>query len=63
MLRQWSPQPEGRTEVSEMHVSIGVLMPPWEQKMFVNIHVDPTVSLSATRDFVALLQKNASGLH
>ena len=41
-----------------MRVTIGVLMPPWERKMFVHIHIDPTVPLPVARDFVALLQKN-----
>lgn len=37
-------------------------MPPWERKMFLNIHIDPSVPLPVTRDFVALLQKNAPEL-
>ncbi|XP_068708598.1 uncharacterized protein [Montipora foliosa] len=63
MLRQWRPQVDSRIEVRQMQVSIGVLMPPWEKKMFANIHIDPNVPLSVTRDFVALLQKNAPGLN
>ena len=62
MLKQWRPQPVSRAQVQEMRVSLGVLMPPWERKMFLNIHIDPNVPLPVTRDFVALLQKNAPEL-
>ncbi|KAK2552405.1 hypothetical protein P5673_026487 [Acropora cervicornis] len=62
-LRQWQPQPNIRAEVREMEVIIGVLMPPWEKKMFVNIHTDFNTPLSVVRDFVSLLQKNAPELN
>lgn len=62
MLKQWRPQSVIGTQVQEMKVNIGILMPPWERKMFLNIHVDPSVPLPVTRDFVALLQKNSPGL-
>ena len=62
MLKQWRPQPINRSQVQEMKVTIGVLMPPWERKMFASIHIDPNVPLAVTRDFVALLQKNSPGL-
>ncbi|XP_020630362.1 uncharacterized protein LOC110067378 isoform X2 [Orbicella faveolata] len=62
MLKQWRPQPVSRSQVQEMRVCLGVLMPPWECKMFLNIHIDPSVPLPVTRDFVALLQKNAPEL-
>lgn len=62
-LRQWQPQPNIRAEVREMEVIIGVLMPPWEKKMFVNIHTDSNAPLSVVRDFVSLLQKNAPELN
>ena len=62
MLKQWRPQEIVRSQVQEMTVIIGVLMPPWEQRMFVHIHIDPNVPLPVTRDFVALLQKNSPGL-
>lgn len=62
MLKQWRPQPISRSQVQEMRVTLGVLMPPWESKMFLSIHIDPSVPLPVTRDFVALLQKNAPEL-
>ncbi|XP_078344884.1 uncharacterized protein LOC144630392 isoform X2 [Oculina patagonica] len=62
MLKQWRPQPISRSQVQEMRVSIGVLMPPWDRKMFLNVHIDPSVPLPVTRDFVALLQKNSPEL-
>ena len=43
MLEQWRPQPISHSQVQEMHVTLGVLMPPWKRKMFVSIHVDPNV--------------------
>ena len=59
ILKQWRPeQPKSPSHYREMRVTIGVLMPPWERKMFVHIHIDPTVPLPVARDFVALLQKN-----
>lgn len=61
-LKQWRPQPIGRSQVQEMRVTVGLLMPPWERRMFVHIHIDPNVPLPVTRDFVALLQKNSPGL-
>ena len=63
MLEQWRPQPISHSQVQEMHVTLGVLMPPWERKMFVSIHVDPNVPLPVSRDFVAFLQKNSPGLN
>ena len=59
ILKQWRPeQPKSPSHYREMRVTIGVLMPPWGRKMFVHIHIDPTVPLPVARDFVALLQKN-----
>ena len=63
MLKQWVQQPINRTQVQEMKVTLGVLMPPWERRMFLHIHIDTNVPLSVTRDFVALLQKNSPGLN
>ena len=62
MMGQWRSQPANRRHVQEMEVTVGVLMPPWGQKTFVHIRVDPNVPLPVTRDFIALLQKNATGL-
>lgn len=62
LLKRWIPKPVMRSQVQEMRVTIGLLMPPWERKMFLNIHIDPNVPLPVTRDFVALLQKNSPGL-
>jgi len=62
LLKQWRAQPTIHSQVQEMTVTIGVLMPPWERKMFASIHIDPNVPLNVTRDFVALLQKNSPGL-
>lgn len=62
MLKQWQPYPINRSQVQEMKVTVGLLMPPWERKMFVSIHINPNVPLPVTRDFVALLQKNSPGL-
>lgn len=62
LLKQWQAHPISRSQVQEMKVTLGVLMPPWDQKMFVTIHIDPNVPLPVIRDFVALLQKNAPGL-
>ncbi|XP_068687861.1 uncharacterized protein [Montipora foliosa] len=63
MLKQWNQQPITRIQVQEMKVTLGVLMPPWERRMFLHIHIDPNVPLPVTRDFVALLQKNSPGLN
>ena len=51
-----------RTQVREMFVTVGLLMPPWDRKMFLKIFIDPNVPLPVTRDFVAILQKNSPGL-
>lgn len=51
-----------RSQVQEMFVTVGLLMPPWDRKMFLKIYIDPNVPLPVTRDFVALLQKNSPGL-
>lgn len=51
-----------RTQVQEMFVTVGLLMPPWDRKMFLKIFIDPNVPLPVTRDFVAILQKNSPGL-
>ncbi|CAH3173213.1 unnamed protein product [Porites lobata] len=61
-LKQWRPQPMNRSQVQEMFVTVGLLMPPWDRKMFLKIYIDPNVPLPVTRDFVALLQKNSPGL-
>ncbi|PFX27434.1 uncharacterized protein LOC111327567 isoform X1 [Stylophora pistillata] len=62
LLKQWDTKPVTRSQVQEMRVTIGLLMPPWDRKMFLNIHIDPNVPLPVTRDFVALLQKNSPSL-
>ena len=59
ILKQWRPQqPNNPSHYRDRRVTIGVLMPPWERKMFVHIHIDPTVPVPVARDFVALLRKN-----
>lgn len=61
-LKRWRPLPISRSQVQEMRVTVGLLMPPWDRKMFLKIFVHPNVPLPVTRDFVALLQKNSPGL-
>lgn len=63
MLKQWNPQPIARSHVQEMKVTIGLLMPPWERKMYACIHIDPNVPMAVTRDFVSLLQNNTPALN
>ncbi|XP_058942477.2 uncharacterized protein [Pocillopora verrucosa] len=62
LMKQWDTKPVTRSQVQEMRVTLGVLMPPWERKMFLDVHIDPNVPLPVTRDFVALLQKNSPSL-
>ncbi|KAK2558184.1 hypothetical protein P5673_019299 [Acropora cervicornis] len=63
MQEQWYPQPIVRSQKQEMKVTIGLLMPPWERKMYACIHIDPDVPMAVTRDFVSLLQNNTPALN
>ena len=61
-LKTWQAQPITHTQESVMAVSLGVLMPPWDTKAFLHIHVNQNVPIAVVRDFVSLLQRNAAGL-
>jgi len=61
MQEQWYPQPIVRSQKQEMKVTIGLLMPPWERKMYACIHIDPDVPMAVT--IVSLLQNNTPALN
>jgi hypothetical protein len=63
MLKQWNSGIVNINEHNQMVISIGVLMPPWERRMFLHIHVDINVPLPVVRDFVSLLQQYAVNLN
>ncbi|EDO43575.1 predicted protein [Nematostella vectensis] len=63
MLKEWSAGPVTISQLNEMCVNIGLLLPPWERRGYLHIFVTPDTPNSVVRDFVALLQQHAHGLH
>ncbi|XP_046567372.1 uncharacterized protein LOC124275758 [Haliotis rubra] len=60
--RSWKTTPPMTKTFNRRVVKMGVAMPPWGTKMFVNVYLDPEMSLTTARDFVAQLQYHAPHL-
>ncbi|KAK3732812.1 hypothetical protein QZH41_017718 [Actinostola sp. cb2023] len=63
MLKQWGSSIVEINQHNQMVITIGVLMPPWEKRMFLNIHATITTPIPVVRDFISLLQQYAVTLN
>lgn len=61
-LKQWHPGVVTINQSNNMVITIGLLMPPWEQRMFLNIHANITTPVAVVRDFISLIQQYAPSL-
>ncbi len=44
------------SEFNEMSLKLGMLMPPWNHKTFLTLHVDPIVPVEYMKEFTANMQ-------
>lgn len=55
-LKGWKSMPMVYSEFNQMSVRFGVLMPPWQHKSFLTLHLGQDVSTQYLKDFVASFQ-------
>ena len=63
LLKGWSKMPMVYNEFNETSLKLGVLMPPWQHRSFITLHVPSNVPIHYLRDFISKLQSQAKNLH
>uniref|UniRef100_A0A0B7AJT5 Uncharacterized protein n=1 Tax=Arion vulgaris TaxID=1028688 RepID=A0A0B7AJT5_9EUPU len=63
MTGRWVSTPPMTRSINSRVLRVGVSMPPWQTRMFLNIHLDPTMSLTVARDFISQLHAFAPHMH
>eukprot|EP00112_Aurelia_sp_Birch-Aquarium-sp1_P004343 Seg149.11 transcript_id=Seg149.11/GoldUCD/mRNA.D3Y31 product="hypothetical protein" protein_id=Seg149.11/GoldUCD/D3Y31 len=63
LLKGWNKMPMAYSEFNETSLKLGVLMPPWQHKSFITLHVPSNVPIHYLRDFISKLQSQAKHLH
>uniref|UniRef100_A0A0B6ZTB4 Uncharacterized protein n=1 Tax=Arion vulgaris TaxID=1028688 RepID=A0A0B6ZTB4_9EUPU len=63
MSGRWVSTPPMTRSISSRVLRVGVSMPPWQTRMFLDIHLDPSMSLTVARDFITLLHTFAPHMH
>ncbi|CAG5127415.1 unnamed protein product [Candidula unifasciata] len=63
MAGRWVSTPPMTRSINSRVLRVGVSMPPWQTRMFLDIHLDPTMSLTVARDFISQLHTFAPHMH
>ncbi|GFO34663.1 hypothetical protein PoB_006116800, partial [Plakobranchus ocellatus] len=61
--QQWEASPPMTRSINSRVLRVGVSMPPWQTRMFLDIHLDPAMSLTVARDFISQLHAYAPHMH
>ena len=61
--QQWIASPPMTRSINSRVLRVGVSMPPWQTRMFLDIHLDPAMSLTVARDFISQLHAYAPHMH
>jgi len=61
-LKDWLPTQLSYAELNETDVTFGVLMPPWEMKTFLRLHLGINVPIQRVRDMLSAFQNAAPSL-
>ncbi|RUS89139.1 hypothetical protein EGW08_003082 [Elysia chlorotica] len=61
--QQWTASPPMTRSINSRVLRVGVSMPPWQTRMFLDIHLDPAMSLTVARDFISQLHAYAPHMH
>ena len=54
--------PMNYAELNELNLTFGVLMPPWEHKTFLGLHLGSDAPMQSIRDLMSLFQGVAKNL-
>lgn len=60
---RWISTPPMTRSINSRVLRVGVSMPPWQTRMFLDIHLDPSMSLTVARDFISQLHAFAPHMH
>ncbi|XP_059162293.1 uncharacterized protein LOC131945251 isoform X2 [Physella acuta] len=60
---KWVATPPMTRSINARVLRVGVSMPPWQTRMFLDIHLDPSMSLTVARDFISQLHSFAPHMH
>ncbi|KAH9492136.1 hypothetical protein Btru_048701 [Bulinus truncatus] len=60
---KWVSTPPMTRSIHHRVLRVGVSMPPWQTRMFLDIHLDPSMSLTVARDFISQLHAFAPHMH
>lgn len=55
-LKDWTMMPMAFSELNETDITFGVLMPPWERKSFIRLHLGINVPMHRVRDMLSVFQ-------
>lgn len=55
-LKTWKSMPMVYNEFNEMKLMFGVLMPPWDNRRYFTLHLEPIVPIQYLKDFVSNIQ-------
>ncbi|XP_013062684.2 uncharacterized protein LOC106051995 [Biomphalaria glabrata] len=62
-IGKWVSTPPMTRSINNRVLRVGVSMPPWQTRMFLDIHLDPSMSLTVARDFISQLHAFAPHMH
>jgi len=60
---QWASTPPMTRSITSRVMRLGVSMPPWQTRMYLDVTLDPTMSLTVARDFISQLHSFAPHMH
>ncbi|XP_077999381.1 uncharacterized protein LOC144452202 [Glandiceps talaboti] len=62
-LKHWTVDSTQGQAHNDRYITMGVIMPPWGTRSYLQMYLNPSVSLTTTKDFISDLQRHAPGLH
>lgn len=63
MKAKWISTPPMTRSIASRVLRLGVSMPPWQTRMFMDVHLEPSMSLTVARDFIGQLHAFAPHMH
>ncbi|XP_005100974.2 serine-rich adhesin for platelets [Aplysia californica] len=63
MRPKWVSTPPMTRSIASRVMRLGVSMPPWQTRMFLDVYLDPSMSLTVARDFISQLHAFAPHMH